>query len=150
MAAAGKMIWPPRWRSEYGNSTWGSNHRCQRRVQDSALRHCLIIPLQKADQPTFDYEVTVDVTDVAGETRSGNTNVSVAYQALKLNLNLPNKIHTDSLNRKYALASTNLNNLFEKTTVTVPVHKLKMPDPYVQGPPLAATRPVCFITVWVL
>jgi uncharacterized protein YfaS (alpha-2-macroglobulin family) len=121
-----KIIWPP-----YGDESMEIAHgelttdaKGEFKITFKAIPDNTIA---KSSQPTFDYEVTVDITDVAGETRSGNTNVSVAYQALKLNLDLPKKMHADSLN-KIHLTSTNLNNLFEKTTVTVAIHKLKMPE----------------------
>jgi uncharacterized protein YfaS (alpha-2-macroglobulin family) len=121
-----KMIWPPRGEAnmEIAHGEVTTDAKGEFKINFKALPDNTIA---KSSQPTFDYEVTVDVTDVAGETRSGNTNVSVAYQALKLNLDLPAKIHADSLS-KIHLTSTNLNNLFEKTTVTVSVHKLKMPE----------------------
>ncbi|MFL5748031.1 MAG: alpha-2-macroglobulin family protein [Niastella sp.] len=121
-----KMIWPP-----YGQESVEIVHgeittdaKGEFKINFKALPDNAV---PKSSQPIFDYQVTVDVTDVAGETRSGNTYVSVAYQALKLNLDLPKKMHADSLN-KIHLTSTNLNNLFEKTTVTVSIHKLKMPN----------------------
>ncbi|MBO9200907.1 MULTISPECIES: alpha-2-macroglobulin family protein [Niastella] len=121
-----KMIWPPRGEEnmEIAHGEITTDAKGEFKLTFKALPDNAIA---KSSQPTFDYEVTVDVTDVAGETRSGNTSVSVAYQALKLNLDLPKKIHADSLN-KIRLTSTNLNNLFEKATVTVSVHKLKMPE----------------------
>ena len=45
--------------------------------------------VDKKDQPTFYYEVSADITDINGETRSGNTSVAVAYQMLQLNINMP-------------------------------------------------------------
>ncbi|WP_242672961.1 alpha-2-macroglobulin family protein [Niastella yeongjuensis] len=121
-----KMIWPPRGEAnmEIAHGEVTTDTKGEFKISFKAIPDNTVA---KSSQPTFDYEVTVDVTDVAGETRSGNTNVSVAYQALKLNLDLPKTIHADSLN-KIHLSSTNLNNLFEKTTVTVSVHKLKMPN----------------------
>jgi hypothetical protein len=63
----------------------GYYHGCQRefKIVFKALPDNSV---SKKDQPTFYYEVTADVTDVAGETRSGNTQVAVAYQALKLKI----------------------------------------------------------------
>ncbi|HEY1201798.1 MAG TPA: alpha-2-macroglobulin, partial [Niastella sp.] len=122
----GKMIWPPYGQQEmeiaHGELTTdakGEFHIQFKSIPDNKGA--------KKDQPTFYYKVYADVTDVAGETRSGNTDVAVAYQALKLNLQGPDKLHTDSLNR-ISISSTNLNDLFEKTTVTVSIHKLKTPD----------------------
>lgn len=121
-----KMIWPPYEREEaeiaHGTTTTDANgafHISFRALPDKTVA--------KKDQPTFYYEVTADVTDIAGETRSGNTQVSVAYQSLKLALSVPEKMHTDSL-KTIHLSSTNLNDIFEKTTATVSIYKLKTPD----------------------
>ncbi|MEZ4918344.1 MAG: alpha-2-macroglobulin family protein [Saprospiraceae bacterium] len=59
------------------------------------------------DLPVFDYTVYVDVTDVTGETRSGETGVSAGYIALQLSLNLEQAMHKDSLS-KTAINATNL------------------------------------------
>jgi uncharacterized protein YfaS (alpha-2-macroglobulin family) len=121
-----KMIWPPYGQQEveiaHGEVT--TDAKGEFHIQFKAIPDNKVA---KKDQPTFYYKVLTDVTDVAGETRSANTQVAVAYQALKLDLLMPEKIHTDSLNR-LNITSTNLNNLFEKTTVTVSIHKLKTPD----------------------
>ena len=122
----GKMIWPPYGQQEmeiaHGELT--TDAKGEFHIQFKAIPDNKVA---KKDQPTFYYKVYADVTDVAGETRSGNTDVAVAYQALKLNLLAPGKLHTDSLSR-INISSTNLNDLFEKTTVTVSIHKLKTPD----------------------
>lgn len=85
------------------------------------------LKVDKKDQPTFQYEVSADVTDINGETRSGNTTVAVAYQTLQLNVSTPNRLHTDSV-KNVKVISTNFNNLFEQATVTFTMHKLKAPN----------------------
>jgi uncharacterized protein YfaS (alpha-2-macroglobulin family) len=55
----------------------------------------------------FDYFVSADVTDVSGETRSGNTNISVGYTALEINWNLAAEMHIDSL-KKVQFTTQNL------------------------------------------
>ena len=121
-----KMIWPPYRSSEveiaHGTTTTDANggfHISFKALPDKTIA--------KKDQPVFYYEVTTDITDMAGETRSGNTQVAVAYQALKLIIDLPEKMHTDSLTNIH-LSSANLSGVFEKTTATVSVYKLKTPD----------------------
>ncbi len=80
----------------------------------------------KKDQPTFYYEVTADITDINGETRSGNTTVAVAYQMLQLNIETPSRMIADSF-KNLAISSTNLNDIFEKSFVNVRIHKLDAP-----------------------
>ena len=82
--------------------------------------------IDKKDQPTFYYEVSADVTDINGETRSGTTSVAVAYQALQLNIDMPDKLPADSL-KNLLIRSTNMNDIFEKAAVTVTIHKVKSP-----------------------
>lgn len=82
--------------------------------------------VNKKDQPTFDYEVIADITDLNGETRSGETMVAVAYQALQLNITTADKIPADSL-KNIKINSTNINGLFEKAKVNVAFYKLQEP-----------------------
>lgn len=82
--------------------------------------------IDKKNQPTFYYEVSADVTDLNGETRSGETSIAVSYQALQLNINLPEKINADSLNN-LLISSKNTNDLFEKATVDVSIQKVESP-----------------------
>ena len=81
----------------------------------------------KKDQPTFEYKVSVDITDVNGETRSAATDVSVSYQALKLDIIADEKINIDSI-KNIGISTTNTNGLFEKATVKVEMYKLKEPN----------------------
>ncbi|MBK8496208.1 MAG: hypothetical protein IPL50_15240 [Chitinophagaceae bacterium] len=82
--------------------------------------------VDKKDQPTFYYEVSADITDINGETRSGNTSVAVAYQALQLNIDMPETLPADSL-KNLKITSTNLNDIFEKTNVHVTITRLISP-----------------------
>ncbi len=83
--------------------------------------------IDKKTQPIFYYEVTADITDLNGETRSGNTSVAVGYQMLQLEINAPEKMQGDSI-KNIKIKSTNLNDLFEKTRVNVSMYKLITPD----------------------
>ena len=83
--------------------------------------------VDKKTQPVFYYEVSADVTDINGETRSGNTSVAVAYQMLQLNIDMPEKINADSL-KALKITSTNLNDIFEKANVNVTITRVKSPE----------------------
>ena len=82
--------------------------------------------IDKKDQPTFYYEVIADITDLNGETRSGETSVAVAYQAIQLNIELADKINADSL-RNIKIRSTNINDMFEKAKVNITIYKVQSP-----------------------
>ncbi|MEP7164206.1 MAG: alpha-2-macroglobulin family protein [Ferruginibacter sp.] len=87
------------------------------------------IPDENVDrkgQPVFHYEINADITDINGETRSGNTTVAVAYQMLQLDIVSADKMEADSIQR-IKIKSSNLNGLFEKTTVNVALYKLRSP-----------------------
>ncbi|MFN0215743.1 MAG: alpha-2-macroglobulin family protein [Saprospiraceae bacterium] len=59
------------------------------------------------DQPVFDYQVFVDVTDITGETQSNTSSVSAGYIALQVQWDLSNEIHLDSL-RSVGINTTNM------------------------------------------
>lgn len=82
--------------------------------------------INKKDQPTFYYEVSADVTDLNGETRSGETSVAVAYQSLQLEIKLADRLPADSL-KNILVRSTNLNEIEEKANVTLSIQQLKSP-----------------------
>lgn len=83
--------------------------------------------VDKKSQPTFQYEVSADITDINGESRSGNTLVAVAYRALKLDIVSAYRMEADSI-KTILIKSSNMNDLFEKATVHVSLHKLRTPD----------------------
>ena len=53
--------------------------------------------LEKArkDNPVFDFEITIDVTDRAGETRSTTQTLQIGYSALQAKLAIPTQIEKD-------------------------------------------------------
>lgn len=83
--------------------------------------------VDKTSQPTFIYEVSADVTDINGETRSSNTDVAVAYQALQLNIDMAARMPADSL-KSILISTKNMNDIFEAANVNVTIHKLQTPN----------------------
>ncbi|GAB4042557.1 hypothetical protein GCM10028774_55160 [Spirosoma jeollabukense] len=49
----------------------------------------------REDNPIFDFEVTIDVTDRAGETRSATQTLHIGYSALQASLSIPAQIEID-------------------------------------------------------
>jgi hypothetical protein len=85
------------------------------------------IPDKKLDKkldPVFDYTVYADVTDINGETRSGQTEVSVGYKALLLKVDLPLSLPADSL-KNISIRTENMAGEFEPAKVNVKITKLK-------------------------
>jgi Bacterial Alpha-2-macroglobulin MG10 domain/Alpha-2-macroglobulin family/MG2 domain len=85
------------------------------------------LSISKDLEPIFDYKITADVTDLNGETRSGETTVPVSYKALQLKINLPAILPADSL-QNISISTQNLNGEFEPVQVKITISKLQSPD----------------------
>ncbi|MBC8032994.1 MAG: alpha-2-macroglobulin, partial [Chitinophagaceae bacterium] len=79
-------------------------------------------------EPVFDYRVVTDITDNNGETRSGETMVSVSYKALLLKVIIPpgGALPADSLN-SVSISTKNTNGEFEPALVTLHIYPLQQP-----------------------
>jgi uncharacterized protein YfaS (alpha-2-macroglobulin family) len=80
---------------------------------------------QKA-KPIFAYEMTADITDQNGETRSTYTTVNVGYQSLQLSIDIPEKIAADSL-KNIPVKATNLNDVEDTALIQLTVQRLQAP-----------------------
>ncbi|WP_452602149.1 alpha-2-macroglobulin family protein [Pontimicrobium sp. MEBiC06410] len=89
--------------------------------------------VDKSSLPIFNYEVTADVTDVNGETRSTTTIVKVGYHALTATVTVDPKL--DKTNKKQTLSidTKNLNGEFVAAKGAIKIYKLLAPD-YVLRP----------------
>jgi len=78
-------------------------------------------------KPEFDFSVYADVTDLNGETRSGETCVSVGYNSLIVASDMPHKLdlRTDSI---FKVRAVNLNRVATPVKVTVTISRLHQPD----------------------
>ena len=76
--------------------------------------------------PVFDYQVSAEVTDINGETRTGEQTVPVSYKALQLKVSVPPSVSTDSL-KTISISSQNLNGDFEPAQVQVLFYGLNTP-----------------------
>jgi alpha-2-macroglobulin-like protein/alpha-2-macroglobulin family protein/MG2 domain-containing protein len=85
--------------------------------------------INKQFEPVFEYQIAADITDINGETRSGETTVPVGYKALNLSIALPfgDNIAADSLKNIF-IKTENLSGEFEPAKVNVSVYKLKSPE----------------------
>lgn len=81
---------------------------------------------QSQYSPIYNYTVTIDVTDITGETQSTTQTVAVAEHAMELSFGI-----SETVNRTkrsvFALKSTNLNGQKVSATGTVTIHKLSEP-----------------------
>ncbi|MDC9722827.1 MAG: MG2 domain-containing protein [Urechidicola sp.] len=84
--------------------------------------------ISKDEQPTFNYQVYADVTDINGETRSTETTVKVGYHSLTANIIIGSKIDKTNSENSFDITTNNLNNEFVATKGTVKIYKLKPPN----------------------
>ncbi|MEO7801452.1 MAG: MG2 domain-containing protein, partial [Ginsengibacter sp.] len=86
------------------------------------------LSINKKTEPVFDYEINVDVTDAAGETRSATTVISIGYKSLDVKIKLPANevISTDSLK---AISVTAQNLAGEKVPAVINVKVIKLLAP---------------------
>jgi hypothetical protein len=85
--------------------------------------------VRKELEPVFDYNVIADITDLNGETRTGETTISVGYSALQLQLSLPKgELQSSAQFNSINISTKNMMDEFVKTMVTVRMYKLNAPD----------------------
>lgn len=82
------------------------------------------LKIDKKFEPVFDYTVYADVTDINGETRSGEQMVSVSYKSLMMMTTIPGTLPADSLKKLY-IRTQNMNGEYEPAIVKVTISKLK-------------------------
>ena len=76
------------------------------------------LTIDKKMEPVFDYTVYADVTDINGETRSGEHRVTVGYKSLLLKTTIPTSLPVDSL-KTLKIRTENMNGEFEAAIVNV-------------------------------
>ncbi|MEO7990591.1 MAG: MG2 domain-containing protein [Chryseolinea sp.] len=86
--------------------------------------------IDPSSDPTFDYMIYADVTDINGETHSNTTSISVAYKALQVGVSVGN-INKDQLPKEakeFSISTTNLAGQFEPAKGSVKIYELKSPS----------------------
>ncbi|MDP9230239.1 MAG: MG2 domain-containing protein, partial [Bacteroidota bacterium] len=82
------------------------------------------LKIEKKFEPVFDYRIYADITDINGETRTGETIVSVSYKILILNISVPASLPVDSL-KTISIRTQNLGGEFVPAKVNVSIYQLK-------------------------
>ncbi|WP_027078327.1 alpha-2-macroglobulin family protein [Maribacter antarcticus] len=130
-----RSVYYPRWyywRYAYGNTTPQEIAHGETKT-DGSGRYSIAfkaIPdnsTVKKNLPTFNYEVTADVTDINGETHSTSTFVTVGYHTLTASMMLANPLDKDEKHQKLTISTNNLNGQFVPAKGTVKIYKLKAP-----------------------
>jgi hypothetical protein len=98
------------------------------------------LTVAEKDEPTFHFEVSADVTDTTGETRSASRGVAVGYTALQASLTIGDW-QTDDKPVEIAITTQSLDGEGQKAEGTVRIYKLRQPK-QVQRPSLVNENPV--------
>ena len=85
------------------------------------------LSVARSSEPTYNYTVYADVTDINGETHSSNTYLSAAYTALSLNVSILPMLEKE-FKRGIAVNTTNMSGAFEPAQGKVEIYKLKQPQ----------------------
>lgn len=76
--------------------------------------------------PIFTYTVYADVTDVNGETRSGNTSINCGYRSMQITAFIPEESTPYGLDT-LSVRTENLNGVFTAASIKIAVSQLKFP-----------------------
>ena len=88
------------------------------------------LTISKQFNPVYNYRVIADITDINGETRSGETVVPVSYKALQITIFSPYQdqvMPADSL-RSLQIITQNMLGEFQPSRVQVSIYRLQSPD----------------------
>ena len=88
--------------------------------------------------PIFNYEITADITDINGETRSATTIVNVGYHALIASISVDNQLDKDEKTHKIGIDTRNLNGEFVPAEGILKIYKLKAPNSVLRSRPWPA------------
>ncbi|WNH08097.1 MG2 domain-containing protein [Thalassobellus suaedae] len=94
--------------------------------------------VDKTSLPIFKYEITADVTDLNGETRSATTLVNVGYHALIANMSIANLLDKTKKTHAINIDTKNLNGEFVSANGVIKIYKLKAPNSVLRPRPWAA------------
>ncbi len=94
--------------------------------------------VDKSNLPIFNYEITADVTDLNGETRSATTIVNVGYHALVANMTIDAILDKTNKDHEILIDTKNLNGEFVPAKGTIKIYKLKAPNIVLRNRPWSA------------
>ncbi|TCP22102.1 alpha-2-macroglobulin family protein [Tenacibaculum skagerrakense] len=82
----------------------------------------------KEKLPVFNYEVTADIIDLNGETRSSTTIVKVGYHSLLASIESDDSLDKDEKNQTIQVSTKNLNGEPVNANGTITIYKLEAPE----------------------
>ncbi|MDT0558407.1 alpha-2-macroglobulin family protein [Ichthyenterobacterium sp. W332] len=94
--------------------------------------------VDKTSLPIFQYEVTADVTDINGETRSATTIVNVGYHAMTASISVDPQLDKTKKNNTLTIETKNLNGEVVEAKGTLKIYKLQAPKTVLRNRPWQA------------
>lgn len=136
----------PRWYYWYGNSinsesqeiTHGETTTNSKGEFEITFKAIPDQSVDKSSLPVFKYEVTADVTDLNGETRSATTVVNVGYHSLLANIEVDSSIDKSKKDQTVTIDTKNLNDEFIPAKGTIKIFKLQAPKHVLRKRPWGA------------
>lgn len=86
------------------------------------------LSVDKSSDPTFNYTIYTDVTDINGETHSNETSVSVGYKALMVGVYAQDIDISKSETPKWSISTSNLSGEFLPAKGQITIHRLQNPE----------------------
>ena len=131
------------WRQPYFNSepqeiTFGEGKTNAKGEFEITFKAIPDESVSKDNLPVFNYEVTADITDINGETRTATTTVNVGYHAMTVRIESPNLIDKSQKETQLQLVSQNLNGEFAPAKGTLKIYKLNAPNTVLRPRPWQA------------
>ncbi|WP_290796092.1 alpha-2-macroglobulin family protein [Flavihumibacter sp. UBA7668] len=83
--------------------------------------------IDRKTDPVFEYAITIDITDLNGETRSANSSVPVSYKSVEINISAEQDKLAATDFKKIKLAANNLMGEPQTATLAVQILPLKSP-----------------------
>lgn len=103
--------------------------------------HFTAIPdhsIEKAELPTFSYEITADVTDINGETHTATRIIRVGYHSLNADVRISDSVDKNGKDPSIEITTTNLNGQAVNAKGTLKMYKLQPPKYVLRNRPWAA------------
>lgn len=88
----------------------------------------------KFENPLYTYIVSVDVTDITGESHSAETRIVISKNGLFIENDIPQQLTTNHRNQ-FTVKTTNLAGVAQQSTLHYTISSLKMPAEYRFDPP---------------
>ena len=128
----------PNFYSESQEITFGETTTNDKGEFDITFKAIPDTSVDKKNLPVFNYEVTADVTDINGETRSSTTIVKVGYHALTTSITVADRINKDDKKTSLTLDTKNLNGEFVPSAGSLKIYKLQAPGTVLRPRPWEA------------